>query len=138
MAPTETEIVQGIGSDYAAKYGFSNPDEAENYFFKSGRGISHEVVEAIAEHKNEPAWMRKVRHQALDYFLARPIFLGVAHHVAFPSIGVGHNEAGALACAGAGHCGLGCRHDGQHVVPVHILAREPVAQGSERQVVHGY
>ena len=70
MALTETEIVQGIGSDYAAKYGFSNPDEAKDYFFKSGRGISHEVVEAIAEHKNEPDWMRKVRHQALDYFFA--------------------------------------------------------------------
>ena len=73
VAQSETEIVQGIGSDYAAKYGFSNPDEAGAYFFKSGRGISHEVVEAIAEHKNEPDWMRKVRHQALDYFFARPL-----------------------------------------------------------------
>ena len=59
----ENEIVRGIGSDYAEKYGFSNPDEAKDYFFKSGRGLSHEVVEAIAEHKNEPDWMRKVRHQ---------------------------------------------------------------------------
>ena len=58
-AQAETEIVQEIGSDYAVKYGFSNPDEAGDYFFKSGRGISHEVVEAIAEHKDEPAWMRK-------------------------------------------------------------------------------
>src|SRR5665213_2863784 len=73
MAQTETEIVQGIGSDDGTKYGFSNPDEAKDYFFKSGRGISHEVVEAIAEHKNEPDWMRKTRHQALDYFLARPM-----------------------------------------------------------------
>ncbi len=73
MAQSETEIVQGIGSDYGVKYGFSNPDEAKDYFFKSGRGISHEVVEAIAEHKNEPDWMRKTRHQALDYFLARPL-----------------------------------------------------------------
>jgi len=73
MAQQEAEIVEGIGSDYAAKYGFSNPDEAEDYFFKSGRGISHDVVEAIAEHKSEPAWMRKVRHQALDYFFARPM-----------------------------------------------------------------
>jgi Fe-S cluster assembly protein SufB len=73
VAETETEIVEGIGSDYAAKYGFSNSDEAGDYFFKSGRGISHEVVEAIAEHKNEPAWMRKVRHRALDYFFARPL-----------------------------------------------------------------
>ena len=73
MALTETEIVQGIGSDYGVKFGFANPDEAKDYFFKSGRGISHEVVEAIAEHKGEPDWMRKRRHQALDYFLARPM-----------------------------------------------------------------
>src|SRR5213083_945565 len=68
---TETETVKQIRDDY--KYGFSNPDEAEAYFFKSGRGISHEVIEAIAEHKNEPDWMRKFRHKSLDYFLARPL-----------------------------------------------------------------
>jgi hypothetical protein len=28
MSQTETEIVREIGSDYAVKYGFSNPDEA--------------------------------------------------------------------------------------------------------------
>src|SRR3989454_607929 len=72
MAATpETETVQQIREEY--KYGFSNPDEAKDYFFKSGRGISHEVVEAIAEHKNEPDWMRKFRHKSLDYFLARPL-----------------------------------------------------------------
>ncbi len=71
MTQTETEIVKGIGSEY--KYGFSNPDEAKDYFFKSGRGLSHELVEAIAEHKNEPDWMRKFRHKSLDYFYARPI-----------------------------------------------------------------
>ncbi|MGZ4290304.1 MAG: Fe-S cluster assembly protein SufB, partial [Gaiellaceae bacterium] len=73
MAQTETEIVQGIGSDYGVKFGFSNPDEAKDYFFKSGRGLSHELVEAIAEHKNEPDWMRKFRHKSLDYFYARPV-----------------------------------------------------------------
>src|SRR5499425_866625 len=70
MTQTETEIVQGIGSDYAIKYGFSVP---EDYFFKSGRGLDHELVEAISEHKNEPDWMRKFRHKSLDYFLARPL-----------------------------------------------------------------
>src|SRR5205085_5916403 len=72
MAATpETEVVKQIREEY--RYGFSNPDEAEAYFFKSGRGLSHEVVEAIAEHKKEPAWMRKFRHKSLDYFLARPL-----------------------------------------------------------------
>src|SRR5213595_3962368 len=70
MTQTETEIVQGIGSDYAIKYGFS---VTEDYFFKSGRGLSHELVDAISSHKDEPDWMRKFRHRSLDYFLARPI-----------------------------------------------------------------
>jgi Fe-S cluster assembly protein SufB len=67
----EVEVVQGIRSDY--KYGFSNPDEAKDYFFKSGRGLNHEIVEAISAHKNEPEWMRKFRHKSLDYFFARPL-----------------------------------------------------------------
>src|SRR5438876_11956421 len=71
VAVSETEVVRGIRSDY--KYGFSNADDAKDYFFKSGRGISHELVEAISEHKNEPEWMRKFRHKSLDYFLARPM-----------------------------------------------------------------
>ena len=71
MTASETDVVKGIRSEY--QYGFSNSDEAENYFFKSGRGLSHELVEAISEHKNEPDWMRKFRHKSLDYFLARPL-----------------------------------------------------------------
>jgi Fe-S cluster assembly protein SufB len=70
MSQTETEVVRGIGSDYAIKYGFHVP---EDYFFKSGRGLSHELVDAISSHKDEPAWMRKLRHKALDYFHARPL-----------------------------------------------------------------
>jgi Fe-S cluster assembly protein SufB len=69
----ENEIVREIGSDYAAKYGFHVGDTPEDYFFKSGRGLSHELVEMISEHKREPDWMRKFRHNSLDYFLARPL-----------------------------------------------------------------
>jgi Fe-S cluster assembly protein SufB len=68
---TETEVVKQIREEY--RYGFSNPDEAEAYFFKSPRGLSHETVDAISQHKNEPEWMRKFRHKSLDYFLARPL-----------------------------------------------------------------
>src|SRR5918999_2239087 len=68
MAITETEVVAGIGNEY--KYGFHDP---EDYFFKSGRGLSPELVAAISEHKNEPEWMRKFRLKSLDYFLARPL-----------------------------------------------------------------
>src|SRR4051812_32075843 len=68
MAITETEIVAGIGNEY--KYGFHDP---EDYFFKSGRGLSAELVAAISEHKNEPDWMRKFRLKSLEYFQARPL-----------------------------------------------------------------
>src|ERR671931_452151 len=70
MSQTETEIVKGIGSDYEVKYGFHVP---EDYFFKSGGGLSEALIDAISSHKNEPDWMRKFRHKSLDYFLARPL-----------------------------------------------------------------
>jgi len=67
----ETEVVKEIRSEYT--YGFPTPDAAEGYFFKSGRGLSPELVSAISEHKNEPEWMRRFRLKSLDYFLARPL-----------------------------------------------------------------
>src|ERR1041384_5106506 len=70
MAVTETVGVQGLGCDYESKCGFHVD---EDYFFKSGRGVSHELVDAISSHKDEPDWMRKFRHRSLDYFLARPL-----------------------------------------------------------------
>ena len=48
---TEVETVQQIREEY--KYGFSNPDEAKDYFFKSGRGISHEEGGPELAHKLE-------------------------------------------------------------------------------------
>ena len=68
MATSETQVVAGIGNDY--KFGFH---DAENYFFKSGRGLSREIVEAISAHKDEPQWMRDFRLKSLEYFEARPM-----------------------------------------------------------------
>ena len=68
MATTETQVVGEIGNEY--RYGFHDP---EDYFFKSGRGLTREVVAAISEHKNEPQWMRDFRLKSLDYFEARPM-----------------------------------------------------------------
>jgi Fe-S cluster assembly protein SufB len=65
---TETQVVAGIGNDY--KYGFH---EVEDYFFKSERGLSREIVEAISHHKSEPEWMRKFRLKSLEYFEKRPL-----------------------------------------------------------------
>jgi Fe-S cluster assembly protein SufB len=71
VTETETQVVAEIGSEY--KYGFHSPDAAEDYFFKSGRGLSPELVAAISEHKSEPDWMRKFRLKSLEYFMARPL-----------------------------------------------------------------
>ena len=49
MAASETQVVAELGNDY--KYGFH---VAEDYFYKSGRGLSHELVDAISAHKSEP------------------------------------------------------------------------------------
>jgi Fe-S cluster assembly protein SufB len=62
--------ITAIGDDYAARYGFHDPEE---YFHKGAPGINHEVVEMISRMKNEPDWMRDFRHQALDIFLAKPM-----------------------------------------------------------------
>jgi len=62
--------VETIGDDYAAKYGFKDPEE---YFHKGKRGVNHEVVEMISRMKDEPDWMREFRHKALDVFLSKPM-----------------------------------------------------------------
>ena len=46
---------------------------AENYAFKSERGLSRKVVEQISEMKGEPDWMRKFRLRSLDLFEKRPL-----------------------------------------------------------------
>jgi Fe-S cluster assembly protein SufB len=68
VAVPETQVVAEIGKEY--RYGFHDP---ENYFFKSKKGLSPEVVEAISAHKDEPEWMRKFRLKSLEYFRARPL-----------------------------------------------------------------
>ena len=47
--------VAGIKDEY--KYGFH--DSEENYAFKSGKGLTREIVCQISEMKNEPSWMRR-------------------------------------------------------------------------------
>jgi Fe-S cluster assembly protein SufB len=61
-------IVEEVNSDY--KFGFH---DAEDYVFKSGRGLTPQVVEKISEMKGEPEWMLKFRLKALEYFNRRPM-----------------------------------------------------------------
>jgi Fe-S cluster assembly scaffold protein SufB len=67
--PVTTETDVGTELD-EYKWGFSKP---ENYVFKSRKGLSHEIVEEIAELKGEPQWMRDFRHKSLDIFLKKPM-----------------------------------------------------------------
>lgn len=53
------------------KYGFH--DSEENYSFKSGRGLTKEIVESISRMKKEPAWMTEFRLRSLDIFLKKPM-----------------------------------------------------------------
>ena len=61
--------VAGIKDDY--KYGFR--DSEENYSFKSGRGLTRDIVCQISEMKNEPQWMRDFRLKALEVFYQKPM-----------------------------------------------------------------
>ncbi|MGA2819955.1 MAG: Fe-S cluster assembly protein SufB [Anaerolineales bacterium] len=67
MAVSDAKTLEELGS---YKYGFR---DAENYFYRSGKGLSREVVEAISAQKGEPDWMRVIRLKALDHFLQRPV-----------------------------------------------------------------
>jgi Fe-S cluster assembly protein SufB len=69
-ALTENEVLEQIGSDYLQKYGFA---DAENYFFKSGKGLSHQLIDEMSRWKGEPEWMTRIRHQALDVFYSKPM-----------------------------------------------------------------
>jgi len=64
---TDRAAVQGLG-EY--KYGFS---QAEDYVFKSRKGLSREVVQEISWMKGEPEWMLKFRLKAYDHFVKRPM-----------------------------------------------------------------
>jgi len=69
MTTPEVELKR-LGSEYAEKYGFHDP---EQYVFKARMGLDREVVEQISWIKNEPEWMREFRLKALEYFLRRPM-----------------------------------------------------------------
>ena len=69
MSQSETEIIRDIRSDYG--YGWHVDDVSTIY--KAPKGLSHELIDVISDHKSEPDWMRAFRHQSLDYFLARPM-----------------------------------------------------------------
>jgi Fe-S cluster assembly protein SufB len=66
---TQNQILEGMGADY--KYGFR--DSEKDYAFKSGKGLTKEIVSEISRMKNEPAWMLEFRLRALDIFNKKPM-----------------------------------------------------------------
>jgi len=69
MSQSETETVRDIRADYG--YGWHVDDTSTIY--KAPKGLTHDLLDVISDHKSEPDWMRKFRHQSLDYFVARPM-----------------------------------------------------------------
>lgn len=71
---TETNLnsqaLEQIGSRYDEEYGFHDP---EKYFYKSGKGLTREIVEEISRQKNEPEWMREFRLRSLEIFHRKPM-----------------------------------------------------------------
>lgn len=60
--------IEGIGGDY--QFGFRDP---ERPVFKTRKGLDHQIVDQISDHKGEPDWMREFRHKSLDIFFSKPM-----------------------------------------------------------------
>jgi Fe-S cluster assembly protein SufB len=63
-----TEAVN-LQFDYS-KYGFR---DEENYAFKSGKGLTPQVIKDLSGMKGEPEWMLKRRLKAYDIFMQKPM-----------------------------------------------------------------
>ena len=45
----------------------------EEHFFKSKQNLNHVMIDEISSQKNEPSWMNKIRHDALEIFFAKAL-----------------------------------------------------------------
>ncbi len=68
MAEERSQV--SVNDEYIEKYGFH---EAENYTFKSRKGIDAEIVRQISAMKKEPEWMTDFRLRSLEAFAAKPM-----------------------------------------------------------------
>src|SRR5919109_2811945 len=66
----QEEALKEIGSDYAERFGFHDPETG--YAYKAPKGLSEQVVRDISGYKDEPEWMREFRLKALEHFMNRP------------------------------------------------------------------
>jgi Fe-S cluster assembly protein SufB len=68
MAVKPQDLMQPGATDY--RYGFR---DEEDYKFKSGKGLTREMVVQISEMKGEPEWMREFRLKAYEIFMRKPM-----------------------------------------------------------------
>src|SRR3954452_24090278 len=68
MAVKPQDLMVPGATDY--QYGFH---DVEDYKFKSGKGLTREMVAQISEMKNEPQWMRDFRLKAYEIFMRKPM-----------------------------------------------------------------
>jgi Fe-S cluster assembly protein SufB len=68
MAEEKTQV--SVNDEYIDKYGFH---EAENYAFKSRKGLDEQIVRDISRMKKEPEWMTDFRLRSLEAFYAKPM-----------------------------------------------------------------
>ncbi len=66
----EERDLKYLDAEYAEKYGFR---DVEDYAYKSGKGLTREVVAKISSLKGEPEWMLEYRLKALDIYEGKPV-----------------------------------------------------------------
>ncbi|NWF68722.1 MAG: Fe-S cluster assembly protein SufB [Chloroflexi bacterium] len=66
---SDEAALKDVRGAYDEKYGFHM---AENYSFKSQKGLNAEIVRQISMMKNEPVWMREFRLKAYEIFKSKP------------------------------------------------------------------
>jgi Fe-S cluster assembly protein SufB len=64
----DRKALEGLKEDY--EYGWKSEGE---YAYVARKGLDHDIVDQISDHKGEPDWMREFRHKSLDIFLAKPM-----------------------------------------------------------------
>ena len=65
-----TEPGMDLREGYAEKYGFHDADQ---FVFKSRKGLDRDIVEQISKMKGEPQWMTDYRLKAYDIFQKKPM-----------------------------------------------------------------
>ena len=64
---TEAEAaLKDVGNSYEETFGFHDDDV--KYAFKSGKGLTRELVQQISEMKHEPDWMTQLRLKGIRHF----------------------------------------------------------------------